>query len=224
MLDQIERLAAPVALFAACHRRDQRGIMDLLLEGYRVDTPNPHGQTMLMIASRTGDQPMVELLLSQGADVKARDAFGRICLHYAVGSGDSQLVRYLVSAGAEIESSTQKGHTPLHYACRSTELAVMQTLVELGADVHALTLANESMLHQAIHSIEHGGCMQRMPAVVEFLTAIGVDRMICSSGGKIVVDLIEHWLQVFADDKQRVIVLQAVRPMLLATVSERIGN
>lgn len=213
MLEQIERLAASAALFDACHRRDQRGIMDLLLEGHCVDTPNSHGQTMLMIASCVGDLAMVDLLLSQGADVYARDAYGRTCVHHAVGSGNCQMIRHLITAGAEIEMSTQKGYTPLHYACRNTELAVIRTLVGLRANVHALTLANESMLHQAIHSIEHGRYMQRMPEVLEYFITEGIDRLICNNGGKNFVDLIEHWLRVFAEDKQRVLVLRKSRQL-----------
>lgn len=216
MLLQSIRPSDTELLFDACLAGNQRAVIDLLLEGLSVDTPNRHEQTLLMIASQKGDLAMVSFLLGQGADVVAQDVYGRTCLHHAICSGCSQLIRYLVSAGAAVDSSTHGGHTQLHFACRSTELAVMRTLVEIGADVHALTLRSESTLHQAVHAIEHGGCIHRMPKAVEYLSSVGVDRNVRNIDGKNAVDVVERYLQVFAEDKQRVLVLENARLPLSA--------
>lgn len=192
---------------------NQRAVLDLLLEGMLVDTPDEHGQTMLMFASRDGDTSMAEFLLSQGADVNARDAYTRSCLHHAAGTGNASVVRLLVSAGAMADYNTERGHTSLHFACRSTDINAIDALVSLKADIHAVTTKGDTTIHQAVRSIEYSSWMVRMPDAVERLIAAGVNPKLCNAEGKSAFDLAERWLTVFAHDRHRVVVLCKVRDL-----------
>lgn len=194
---------------------NQRSVLDFLLEGMSVDTPDAHGQTMLMFAARNGDTSMAEFLLSQGADVNARDAYTRSCLHHATGAGNAAMVRLLVSTGALIDQPTERGHTPLHFACRSTNIDAIDALISLKADAHAVTAKGDTLIHQAVRSIEYSNWMVRMPDTVERLIAAGVNPKLCNVEGKSPIDLVDRWVTVSAEDRQRVRVLEDTRQLLL---------
>jgi ankyrin repeat protein len=201
-------------LFATYRSGNQRHIIDLLLEGMSVDIPDQHGHTMLMLAAHDGDVAMAEFLVSQGADVNAVDAYTRSCLHHATSSSNTVLIRYLVAAGALINQTTQHGHTPLHFASRSTNLEVMDALIDLNANVHAVTAKGDTVIHQAIRSKDYTNWMRRMPDAIGRLLSAGVDPIIRNADGKTALDLVEYWLAVYAEDRQRHRVLDVVRRLL----------
>jgi len=71
-----------------------------------------HGTTILMQASRKGDEAQVRRLLAAGARVDAADTrFGMTALMHAVYSGSKPTVRTLVEKGADTSLKTKDGWT-----------------------------------------------------------------------------------------------------------------
>ena len=79
----------------AVAENDINRLLELVREGFDVDTPNSKGMTPLHLAAKLGNAPMTEMLIHFGADVFITDKEGRDALYYARYGNDS-LVRALI--------------------------------------------------------------------------------------------------------------------------------
>ena len=89
--------------------------------------------TPLIMAARSGHQPMIGYLLDLGADIEARNDHGRTALFQAVVGGHSDAVRLLLARGADPEAAAA-GVAPLAYALNHDEPAIADLLVANGAN------------------------------------------------------------------------------------------
>ena len=62
---------------------DQRSVADLLRRGVDVDTVNPKGESLLMLAARSGKPAVVKTLLAARPKIDARNAQGETALMLA---------------------------------------------------------------------------------------------------------------------------------------------
>lgn len=96
------------------------------------------GYTPLLLASRTGDAPMVATLLKAGADPNAGTTNGTTPLMFAAASGDVDAVRTLLDAKADIAAKeTAMGQSALMFAAARGRTPVVKLLLSRGADVKA---------------------------------------------------------------------------------------
>src|SRR5690606_37579621 len=127
----------------------------LLDAGADVESPNPEGQTALMVVARTGRVDTARLLLERGADVNAKEQWGgQSALMWAAAQKQPEMIRLLLEHGAEVDARGRVhdwqrwvtseprvkilhvgGFTPLLYAAREGCVPCIDALVEGGADI-----------------------------------------------------------------------------------------
>jgi ankyrin repeat protein len=144
----LRRFLAPVLLVAACsawagayddlmmaaNNGVTEQVIELLQKGMDVNTTDRDGNSLLMIAVRTDNQPLVDFLLQHRASLWRRNRYGDDVLMQATNDGKLETVKKLVAAGAEIQHT---GWTALHYAVIQNHPDLVAYLLEKGADVTA---------------------------------------------------------------------------------------
>ncbi len=129
--------------------------------GFSVDTTDQEGNSLLMLAARSGHTPIVSYLLAQKVAVNARNRFGDSALMAAALKGHVETARALVAGGAEVNPS---GWTPLHYAAFEGRAPMVRFLLEQRADKNAvapneftpLMLAVRNGHEEAARALLHG--------------------------------------------------------------------
>ena len=88
----------------------QSTITDLLRRGMDVDTVNPQGNSLLMLAAREGKPSVVKTILAAKPRIQARNPLGESALMLASIQGHTEVVKLLLDAGAPVNHD---GWTPL---------------------------------------------------------------------------------------------------------------
>lgn len=142
MLLFIGAFLAPVVAFAGAYEdmlravsmRDADQVNQLLQRGMDVNTSDPMGNTLLMLAARNGDFQTLELLLRNRANVLKQNKYKDTALMLSAYQGNLQCVTALVEAGAEIDPD---GWTPLIYAAFEGHAGIVRYLLTLNIDIDA---------------------------------------------------------------------------------------
>ncbi len=95
-----------------------------------VNTADPAGSTLLMIAAHNGNQRLVEQLIKNKAAVNHLNRYGDSALTLAALKGQLAVATMLLEAGAEVNPS---GWTPLHYAAYEGYRELIALLIKSGA-------------------------------------------------------------------------------------------
>lgn len=106
---------------------------DLLYRGMDINTSDPAGNTLLILAARSGNVQLVELFANNRARIMARNRAGDTAVMLAAIKGHLPVVKYLVSAGADIN---HPGWTPLSYAALEGHTEVVRFLLDSGANAN----------------------------------------------------------------------------------------
>jgi ankyrin repeat protein len=96
------------------------------------------GETVLMLASRSGNVEAVKALLARGADPNARERAGQTALMWAAAEGHTAVIRTLIAAGADKNATLDSGFTPFFFAVRDGRLDAVREFLASGVDVNAL--------------------------------------------------------------------------------------
>jgi ankyrin repeat protein len=112
-------------------------MIDVLLKaGADANAANPHGETPLMAAARSGKIDAVRTLLDRGAHVNAQETWrGQTALMWAAAEGHVPVVELLVSRGADLHARSNGGFSPLLFAAREGRLGSVDTLLRAGANI-----------------------------------------------------------------------------------------
>lgn len=97
----------------------------------RVQQPNEHGETILMLASLKGYREVVNRLIARRTPVNQD---GWTALHYASTGAHLQVMALLLDAGAHVNARSPNGTTPLMMAAHYGNAAAVKRLLEAGAD------------------------------------------------------------------------------------------
>lgn len=129
-------------LVKAVSTSDLVSVRQLLVTGADVNCRNSEGETLLMLASQSGNLSLVMELLGADADVNATDERGWTALakstyNHEMKRGFAEVTKALIDAGANIEAPITYGVRPLMLAAGYGETAVVETLLQAGADVTA---------------------------------------------------------------------------------------
>jgi ankyrin repeat protein len=127
----------------------------LLEAGADANITNEDGQTVLMLAARTGNVALATLLVQRGADVNRRERFrNQSAVMWAAAQKHPEMIRLLIENGAAVDARGTAhdwerrvtaeprikimqtgGFTPLLYAAREGCVECVGPLVAVGADV-----------------------------------------------------------------------------------------
>lgn len=106
-----------------------------LKDGYKVDSTDPEGRTVLMYAAFNGQTQIVQKLIGAGADVNALDKTGSTALMFASSGPYAETVQLLLDKGANINIADNNEHwTALMWAGAEGQAEVVKVLLKYKAD------------------------------------------------------------------------------------------
>lgn len=113
---------------------DMRQLLD---RGIDIDTVDAQGNSLLMLATRGNNLPMLKMLLERRPRPKLNliNAVGDSALNLAAYAGYTQAAVLLLDAGAE--PVNVRGWSPLHYAALEGKAEVVKLLIARGVPVDA---------------------------------------------------------------------------------------
>lgn len=110
------------------------------LAPHEIDSCDPHGNTLLLVAAQYVIEEFVRILLLKGADPNCVNHAGACALHFSCyrETQSKVITEMLLSAGADPNvAETTYGCTPLHYSAGNGDVGFCHLLLEKGADVSA---------------------------------------------------------------------------------------
>jgi ankyrin repeat protein len=112
-----------------------------------VNTADPVGSTLLMIAVRNGHLPLMEALLVNRANINRRNQFGDTALLLGALKARVDAVQRLIDQGAEVNPD---GWTPLQYSMFGGSKEVTALLIAKGANLDARAPNGQTALMLAV--------------------------------------------------------------------------
>jgi ankyrin repeat protein len=123
-------------LIQAANMGDATTVAGFIDRGLDVNSVDPRGETLLIIASRAGHVELVKALLARRAKLEAVNAVGETALAVAAYNGHADVVDLLLAKGAD--PVNHQGWSALHYAAMQGHSAPLRSLIARGAPVDAL--------------------------------------------------------------------------------------
>ena len=116
-------------------------VLNYIKSGGDVNVTNNNGDSLLILAAITAEDPLVfDLLIKAGADVNAMDKNNSTALFLAAANRvKGEILELLLEAGADVNNRNMGGLTPLFAAIynQSENIEFLQILINGGADIHA---------------------------------------------------------------------------------------
>jgi len=110
-----------------------------------------NGNTELMIAAATGDDPAVEQLLKKpSVSVHSSNQFGSTALMGAAAGGYSNIVDRLIQRGAQVNARSRKGTTALMFAAKNGHEDIVRKLMAAGASLDTIDEQGQTALMYAV--------------------------------------------------------------------------
>ena len=134
-------------ILAAANRDDTAGVIDLLQRGMDINTADPSGNTLLMIAARNCNGNLLDYLLRNKCNLLKRNRYVDAAIMLATFRGHTEISRRLLDAGADIQ---QSGWNALHYAAYAGHVEVVRLLIERKADLDAKAPNGQTALMLAV--------------------------------------------------------------------------
>jgi ankyrin repeat protein len=121
-------------ILAAANQEDTEKVVGLLRRGMDVNTSDPQGNTLLMIAARANNMSLVRFLLDNRANPLKRNRYGDTAMMLAALQGHGDIVQLMLERKV---SPNHPGWNPLHYAAFENRDRIIAMLVAGGADINA---------------------------------------------------------------------------------------
>ena len=133
--------------------RDVEAILEIIRDGFDINTITENGDTVLIAPSCWGFYEIVQVLVDNGADVNfcSEDGSSTALIEAAAGLGAIKyhaflankakhqhitVMKTLLNAGANVNASMNEGWTALIAAINSQSVEAVQLLIDYGADVN----------------------------------------------------------------------------------------
>ena len=110
----------------AAEKNQSEAVVDLLKRGMDVNTADPAGNTLLMIAARNDNPELINFLLANRAGVNRRNRFGDTACLLATVKGHLAVLQLLHANGCQIEPG---GWSTLHYAVFGENVDVLAWVI-----------------------------------------------------------------------------------------------
>jgi ankyrin repeat protein len=152
------------------------------------------GDTVLMVASRTGEPDAVSVLLNHGADVNKTNAQGQTALMWAAAEKNAAAVQVLIDRKADLNARTHPappakpldtifsapypvgGMTALLFAARQNDMKSASELIAAGADIKETAQDGTSPILVAVMNGHYG--------LAKFLLEKGADPNAADGKGR----------------------------------------
>lgn len=100
-------------VFSQCRNGHVKRVEESLNLGFKIDTEDEKGNTLLLVAAQNTNRRLVELLLFRGANINHQNAQGNTALHFAMAyDPEGTLGEYLIEHGANDTLENIHGFTP----------------------------------------------------------------------------------------------------------------
>ncbi len=120
-----------ILFFANQNETDK--VVDLLRRGMDVNTTDPQGSSLLMIAARGNNLELVRFLIDNRANPRLKNRYGDTALMIAALQGHTEIVRLMVERKID---PNHGGWNPLHYAAFEGRAEIISLLLAGGADIN----------------------------------------------------------------------------------------
>ena len=168
--------------FAAIKQDDSRTLAALLQRGFDPDTPDPQGQSGLILAAREPAMKAFLVLVNwPRIKVETRNANDESPLMIAALKGYLDKARLLIDKGADVNKT---GWTPLHYAATKGDPAMIDLLLESHAYIDAESPNGSTPLMMA--------AMYGTTSAVKLLLESGADPSLRNEQGLTAIDFAQR--------------------------------
>lgn len=121
-------------ILSAAQRDETATVIDYLRRGMDVNTTDPQGNTLLMIAARSNNKDLVKFLVDNRANALKRNRYGDTALMISSLMGHEEVVRLILEKKVD---PNQSGWSPLHYAAFENRDSIIAMLLAAGANINA---------------------------------------------------------------------------------------
>ncbi len=150
---KIENHTNPNFLFQVNDSPEYIAFLQVFIEVLgNIEQIDGKNQTLLIQASKNGNEKVVKILLDAGADVNLRNKVGKTPFHTAIHVGASPLVvELLLAAGSDINNKDKWHLTPLHSSVMlEDKTTFVEILLKTGmVNLNALNSAGKTALQEA---------------------------------------------------------------------------
>lgn len=168
-------------VFDLARRNHIDAIASCLRDGCPIDLlETGTGDTLLIIACRVGNAPLVELCLLWRAKNDPHPEFGDTALQVAVAHQHAECLKLLLLTAAKSDMDSEivnhidsNSDAPLHVAVRNGDFACLQHLLLHGADICVVDEIGRTPLHCAVSTAQQGGA-----DCVAYLLDVGGDSVL----------------------------------------------
>jgi ankyrin repeat protein len=115
---------------------DLEGVKKLIGQGVNINTQDVDGNTPILIASASGNIPIVNALINANADINKPNNDKMTPLYIASHLGDDSVVELLLSRGADANKPKEDGTSPLIIASANGHEEIVKMLLTHGAKVN----------------------------------------------------------------------------------------
>lgn len=167
---------------SAVMRNDTGALASVLNKGFDPNTVTPDGvgDTLLMLAVRSGSMEAADLLISlPNIQLDKANTIYETPLMLAIFLKNNALAQKLIDKGANVNNP--KHWTPLHYAAASGNKEMVKVLIKKGADVNARTLRGITPLYMAARDADS--------QTVKLLLDAGARKDFCTNDNKAPYDI-----------------------------------
>lgn len=116
----------------------------LLARGFKINTTDLRGSTVLHQAVRDNKVNVVSLLIEHGANVNCTNFQGSTPLLLAATASHTQIARMLLDSRANASMTNSRGDTALHFAIHKKNAEMVLLLLQHGADPEVENMRRET--------------------------------------------------------------------------------
>lgn len=138
-------------LIAAAQKGNtQNKIMQLLIQGGKVDARDETGRTPLMLGAHKGLDEICQILIDFNAHIDARDNESCTALMNAACYGHESICELLINHGAQVNAQDIQGDTALTVAAYNGHISICKILLDNGAQFEAKNNKGYTVLRRVV--------------------------------------------------------------------------
>lgn len=123
-------------------------VLELLNLGLSVNNCDTNGDSLLMLAIRSGSLIVVHELLANGADINFHNPAGETPLQLAIEGGSDEMIQALIDAQADMEAPCGEEISALAYAISHASEEVVLQLFRNGGNINHLAAHSQVYLEK----------------------------------------------------------------------------